>query len=754
MRIWNPKLALGLTLFVFLFAADAAKASVIFRGIASFESLNLNNFKDGFEIINKSDVHFQKASRLVRLYNERSLKICSEEALEDIASAEVQSAYVFIFYFGSKCLGRLAVNDTNKDLHLKWLEYVVDYETVAQHQLFLESEKTLIYEALLNVRESLFRKSDELGLDDIKTEALARRIWDTKNKSIVMKLFEFYMKKNDQDSAKQVLKEFEPDLNDVSILNKIYQHFPEEIYKLKIDGIKEAEKNYKAIKRHYDSKRYSQVAPLYKQSSFKDTKQIVPASRAIAWTYAYGKEDVRKSIIDGFDQMDIHFDVFAWILANRGLHTDVYDAYAKVSNKTPVHHRMALRALLYSGDYKKGSALVDELGVLSLTQKLKINPNSKIDPAILDPKLDPEVVYWSAMNLIRNEEYKKVMPLLDMMIAVESDFQLQGLYYKHRILKHELKSKDYKPIAERLVKAYPLTFYGILVAHEEGLTSLLPFLQTDENFTVQMSLANPSDLRVLKQILFIIEEKFTYQLLSFTDKSIAGMTLPAQILLAKHFQDQEHPLQAIKIMNNVWTRDHSLIHPDVIQIAYPKDLVEKIKVQGAKGLDPMLVLSVIRQESAFQAKAVSTSRARGLMQLLTPTAREMARALKVSQANFPRALFNPDLNIKLGSYYLRRLKMSYQDHLPLAFAAYNAGPGRIRTWSASRDIITAAQNSKHSDDWKDQDLWVEELPWSETRFYVKALLRNYALYTLFENYQPLKSCYRLWNCEAPQEDQK
>lgn len=735
-----------------LVSLNPVQASVVYRTTATYESLDLNSFKDGFSLLIKSDELYAKAKRLARLYAERSLQVCVEESIANIATIENQSAYPFIFYFGAKCLNRLAVTEKNIKLHETWLKYVIDYETLAQHKDFLEPEKTLIYDALLNARESLFKKSDELGLDDMRTEALARRIWNTKSKSIVMKLFEFYMKKNDQDSAKQVLKEFEPDLQDIGILEKINQHFSDEVIDMKIKLLKQSAENYRKLKRLYDTKKYSQVVPLYKQSSFYDTKNLVPATRAIAWTYAHGKEDVRKSIISEFNNLDIHFETYAWVLANRGLHEDVFLSYEKVENKTLDHHRKALRALLYKGDYAKASKLVESLGILNHAKKVKIPENRKLSSAHLDEVLDAELVYWSSLNMIRNNEFQKVLPLLDILEALDSDFKLQALYFRYRILKHELKSKDHKAAAENLVKNYPLAFYGVLVAHEEGLTHLLPFFQKKENFTVQMSLQNQSDLRILKQILFIVEEKFTSEFLTFMDKSLAVMTLPGQVLLAKHFQDAGHPLQAIKIMNNVWTLDHNLIQADVIQIAYPTDLLDMIKTHATKDLDPLLILALIRQESAFQPNAVSPSRARGLMQLLAPTAREMARALKMRLPNFPRVLFQPDVNIKLGSHYLRRMSNSYQGHLPLAFAAYNAGPGRIRTWSASRDIITQAQLNKHSEDWKQQDLWVEELPWSETRFYVKALLRNYILYKLFETYEPLQSCYRLWNCEAAQDE--
>lgn len=747
MKLRLPRRATFLLILLLPVALQAQSAGALYRGPTSFETLNLTNYKEVFELLLKSDESYKKPSRLIRLYHERSLKICAEEAITDLSAIENQSSYIFVFYFGSKCLGRLAVTENSMAVHEEWLKYIIDYETIASHDKFLESEKLMIKAALLNARETLFRKSDELGLDDMKTEALARRIRETKSESIAMKLFEFYMKKNDQDSARDVFTEFDPEMQNIQVLKKLNQHFPDQIVTMKMNNLLDADKNYKQIKQLYRRKKYDEVLATYKASYFKDSKHFASASKVIAWTYVNAKQELKNIIINEFAETEIDFEVFAWILSNRGLYDDVLHAYNNTTTKTDMHHRMALKAILNSGEYNKANDIINKLGIIKTSNKILQNTKAKPEEILaLRQTMDPEVMYWAVLNLIRAKNYKSAITVLDVLASVDTDYKLQALYFKYRILKHELKSKDYKKEAEVLVKEYPLTFYGILAAHEEGLTNLLPFLNDKSVSDLQLNMQEESDLRALKQLIFIVDEKMISSFGNFFDKTLSQLSLPAQIIMAKHFQDLGYSLQAVKVMNNVWTLNHSYIRKEFIAIAYPTLLLENIKTHASKDLDPYVVLSVIRQESAFQERAVSPARARGLMQLLTATAREMARRLRM-KVSLPSALFNPDVNIKLGSSYLARLSDSYGGHLPLAFAAYNAGPGRMRGWSSSRDIITKAQENKYSDDWKEQDLWVEELPWSETRFYVKALLRNYALYTLFENYKPLEKCYRLWNCK-------
>jgi soluble lytic murein transglycosylase len=125
-------------------------------------------------------------------------------------------------------------------------------------------------------------------------------------------------------------------------------------------------------------------------------------------------------------------------------------------------------------------------------------------------------------------------------------------------------------------------------------------------------------------------------------------------------------------------------------------------------LDEALVYSIIRQESRFMPEARSRVGATGLMQLMPATARWVANQIPVKPFS-TAMLTQPELNILMGTYYFRRV-LDDLGHPVLAVAAYNAGPGRARRWRDERTL--------------DGAIYVETIPFSETRDYVKKVLAN------------------------------
>lgn len=149
-----------------------------------------------------------------------------------------------------------------------------------------------------------------------------------------------------------------------------------------------------------------------------------------------------------------------------------------------------------------------------------------------------------------------------------------------------------------------------------------------------------------------------------------------------------------------------------LPVKYP-ELVQKYSRE--RDLDPYIVFSLIREESYFRAGAVSYANAYGLMQLLLRTARQMAgRGVKIYRRN----LFQPEINIRYGTKYLRFLLDKYDDRIHLALAAYNAGDHRVDAW--------ISRFGKVSD-----EEFVEMIPFSATRSYVKNILRNYYYYRFY-----------------------
>lgn len=140
------------------------------------------------------------------------------------------------------------------------------------------------------------------------------------------------------------------------------------------------------------------------------------------------------------------------------------------------------------------------------------------------------------------------------------------------------------------------------------------------------------------------------------------------------------------------------------------------------GLDAAWVYGLMRQESRFVNKARSSVGASGLMQLMPGTARWVARKIGLKTYRADRVT-EPEVNLTLGTSYLRMVQESLDNHPLLASAAYNAGPSRARNW---RDPERALEGA----------IYAETIPFSETRDYVKKVLSNAVFYSLIFNQQP------------------
>jgi soluble lytic murein transglycosylase len=150
--------------------------------------------------------------------------------------------------------------------------------------------------------------------------------------------------------------------------------------------------------------------------------------------------------------------------------------------------------------------------------------------------------------------------------------------------------------------------------------------------------------------------------------------------------------------------------------SFPKDGLPTTKLAD---VDMAAIYAITRTESRFQVDAVSSSGAQGLMQLMPATAKETAR--KIGVVYSPKKLTSdPEYNALLGSSYLATQLQTYSGSLLLAAAAYNAGAGNANKWIAAFGDPRAAN--------VDPVVWVELIPFQETRRYVQRVLANYLVY--------------------------
>jgi soluble lytic murein transglycosylase len=168
---------------------------------------------------------------------------------------------------------------------------------------------------------------------------------------------------------------------------------------------------------------------------------------------------------------------------------------------------------------------------------------------------------------------------------------------------------------------------------------------------------------------------------------------------------------------DVLQKDTDAVPTGFWELAFPLRLVDLIRDHAPRGAaDPYVVAAVMREESAFDPKAVSKTGALGLMQLMPFTGQWVARQLGEPVVDADQ-LFDPKLNIRLGSWYLGHLARQFDSNLILSIASYNAGPEAVARWVQARPPQPDAL-----------DEFIESIPFSETRSFTKRVLRSYTEY--------------------------
>jgi len=198
----------------------------------------------------------------------------------------------------------------------------------------------------------------------------------------------------------------------------------------------------------------------------------------------------------------------------------------------------------------------------------------------------------------------------------------------------------------------------------------------------------------------------------FAEAMIQGGFPLQAIVLGRdlHRIEEEWNLRLLRIV-------HPLPHSDIL-----------LRESAARGLDPFFVAGLIRQESAWDHRIVSSAGATGLMQLMPATAREVAGSLGVPLG--PESLSDPEVNIRLGTTYLQSMLSRFDHRAEDALAAYNAGPGRLSQW-------------RREPMYRDRDVFMEQIPFQETRNYVKIVQQYTRIYTALYGCGSLEPCLGL-----------
>ncbi len=191
--------------------------------------------------------------------------------------------------------------------------------------------------------------------------------------------------------------------------------------------------------------------------------------------------------------------------------------------------------------------------------------------------------------------------------------------------------------------------------------------------------------------------------------------------LAALYADQGSYIRAIESLKRAvpgyFSAEINQIPRPVWEGLFPRPYWDDLKRGSTQNrLDPHLVASLIRQESEFNPQAISRANAMGLMQLLPGVGKGMAKELKIRHFSTD-ALLTPTTNLQLGTRYFKHMVDHYDGQVEYALAAYNAGTDRVDDW-------------RKNGNFKSVEEFVESIPFTETREYVQAIMRNAVLYKL------------------------
>ncbi len=311
-----------------------------------------------------------------------------------------------------------------------------------------------------------------------------------------------------------------------------------------------------------------------------------------------------------------------------------------------------------------------------------------------------------------------------------TDFRGKAAYWAARDSERAGKLAEARAIYQGLLARYDANWYGYLAKQrlDDLNRSGAPKKDFPADSPVSRAVANlqtvtvaeetagaPEDERIAKADQLNIIGSDDAALEELREPSARNPNSPrVNLAIAKIYRGENDNVQALNYLKRSYP-DYSQMKPEEMRrdewdVFYPLQYWDIIKQESqARGLDPYQVAGLIRQETVFNPRAVSPQRAYGLMQLIVPTAATTARRIGTDRAITMESLFEPRLNIQLGTAYFKDQLDKY-GRIEYVAAAYNAGPNRVVQWRASLPLQI--------------DEWQEEIPFRETRLYIQGVVRN------------------------------
>lgn len=316
--------------------------------------------------------------------------------------------------------------------------------------------------------------------------------------------------------------------------------------------------------------------------------------------------------------------------------------------------------------------------------------------------VDASTGMWRARSALRSLDWELVLRGIAM-LNEEEKAESQWQYWKARALSEIGLQSDANELFKRV--ANERNYYGFLAADQIEVPYKIennPVIYSEKELqeVMQVSAIVRSEQLLLVNQLPDARREWNFGIKDFTEKQ-----LQIAAALAHNWEWHDYAIRTIAKGNYL----------DDLSIRFPTPYDELVyKYSQRRKLEPEFVYGIIRRESAFNVQARSPVGARGLMQLMPSTARQVSRQLNLKSPSI-YDLYRASFNINLGSTYISEMLKKFNGHRALASAAYNAGPHRVDKWLPENSEMPA-------------DVWVDTIPFTETREYVRAILAYTALF--------------------------
>jgi soluble lytic murein transglycosylase len=317
-----------------------------------------------------------------------------------------------------------------------------------------------------------------------------------------------------------------------------------------------------------------------------------------------------------------------------------------------------------------------------------------------------DVVEELIREALREMDWQAVDRRIQMLPAEEQTSD-RWRYWRARALSEaQLAAEDFPEPAEVYEElSTKRSFYGFMAADIVGRDYALEDVPVEVQPEAMEAIASLPGMQRAKELWLTGNHSEAQAEWLFTTNSMTKDELVSAGQLARQWGWYNKGIHAM-IAGDLW--DHLSIR---FPLAYQEEVT---KIASEMKLDPTLIYAIARQESAFAEEARSPAGARGLMQLMPATAAQTAKRQGLPHSL--KDLYNPEHNIMLGSSYFQTLLQRFNNNRILAAAAYNAGPHRVARWISEPDKE------------RPFDVWIETIPYRETRGYVQNVLSFSVIY--------------------------